>query len=66
MSRLQAGRTSPIRVGLTVAEDLIRVVPTVVPTVAPGTVAHAAPVHTPSVALFTHTVGWGMKRSMIT
>lgn len=63
VSRLQAGTTSLITAGLTVAEDLIRIVPTVVPAVAPGAVEHAAPIHTPSVALFTHTVGWDRKRS---
>lgn len=54
-----------IRAGLTVAEDLVGIVPTVVPAVAPGAVAHAAPVHTPSVALFTHTVGWDRTGSAI-
>lgn len=50
---------------LTVAEHLVGVVAAVVPTIAPGAVAHTAPVHAPSVALFAHTVGWDRKRGTI-
>lgn len=42
---------------LTVTENFIRVVSTVVLPVAPGAMCHTASVHTPSVALLTHTVG---------
>lgn len=42
---------------LTVTEDFIRIVTAVVLPVAPGAVAHTAAVHTPPVALLTHTVG---------
>lgn len=42
---------------LTVTEDFIRIVSTVVLPVAPGTVPHTATIHAPPVALLTHTVG---------
>lgn len=42
---------------LTVTENFIRVVSTVVLPVAPGAVRHTSSVHTPSVALLTHTIG---------
>lgn len=47
---------------LTVTEDFIRIVSAVVLPVAPGAMSHAAAVHTPSVALLTHTVGWEPER----
>lgn len=42
---------------LTVTEDFIRIVSTVVLPIAPGAVPHTAAIYTPSVALLTHTVG---------
>lgn len=50
---------------LTVTEEFIRVVPAVVLPVAPGTVPDAATVHTPPVALLTHTVGCRSRQEMM-